>query len=280
MWILLVVLYGVIKGVRDIMKKKSLQISSPIEVLFFYTLLSFLIIIPTAPQAFTMDMRYMGYIVLKSFIIFVGWICGYKAMSKVPVSLYGVMDMSRVVFATVLGVLILKEGFTVERIIGMLLVLSGLFMVNAKRDGETKQTAGAKVIAMMLVCCLCNAGSEILDKFLMAEIESTQLQFWYMFYLVLFYFVYILLTGTKVSVKCLKRNYWIWMSAVLFVIGDKALFVACSQQNSTVIAMTLIKQCSVLITIWGGKLVFNEKNIVYRTLCACIIIAGIVVALL
>lgn len=280
MWIFLVVLYGVIKGVRDIIKKKSLQISSPIEVLFFYTLLSFLIILPGAKTAAAIDMHYMGYIVIKSFIIFVGWICGYKAMSKMPVSLYGVMDMSRVIFASLLGVAILDESFTTAKTVGMLLVLAGLLLVNAKRDAAAKTSADAKIIVLMLVCCLCNACSEILDKFLMPKMDSTQLQFWYMLYLVLFYLAYIVITRTKVSIKCLKKNYWIWISAILFVIGDKALFIACAEQNSTVIAMTLIKQCSVMITIWGGKLVFGEKNVLYRTLCAGIIIAGIVVALL
>lgn len=280
MWIFLVVLYGVIKGVRDIIKKKSLQISSPIEVLFFYTLLSFLIILPGAKTAAAIDMHYMGYIVIKSFIIFVGWICGYKAMSKMPVSLYGVMDMSRVIFASLLGVAVLDESFTAAKTVGMLLVLAGLLLVNAKRGAAAKTSADAKIIVLMLVCCLCNACSEILDKFLMPKMDSTQLQFWYMLYLVLFYLAYIVITRTKVSIKCLKKNYWIWISAILFVIGDKALFIACAEQNSTVIAMTLIKQCSVMITIWGGKLVFGEKNVLYRTLCAGIIIAGIVVALL
>lgn len=280
MWIFLVALYGVIKGARDIMKKKSLQISSPIEVLFFYTLLSFLIILPGAKTALAMDMHYMGYIAVKSFIIFVGWMCGYKAMSKMPVSLYGVMDMSRVIFAALLGVMILGEEFTAAKTVGMLLVLVGLLLVNVKRDGTMKKAADAKIIAMMLVCCLCNAVSEILDKFLMPKMDSTQLQFWYMLYLVLFYLAYIVVTRTKVSIKCLKKNYWIWICAILFVIGDKALFIACAEQNSTVIAMTLIKQCSVMITIWGGKIVFGEKNVLYRTLCAGIIIAGIVVALL
>jgi drug/metabolite transporter (DMT)-like permease len=66
--------------------------------------------------------------------------------------------------------------------------------------------------------------------------------------------------------------------SILFVIGDKALFVACSYENSTVIAMTLIKQCSVMITILGGRLVFKEKHTFYRMLCAAVIIVGILVA--
>lgn len=280
MWIALVGLYGVIKGVRDIIKKKSLERNSAIEVLFFYTFLSFLFVTPGAVEAAEINMKYMGFIILKSFIIFVGWIGGYKAMKKMPVSLYGVMDMARVIFAAILGVLILDEGITLTKGIGLLTVLAGLLLVNMKKDtGENKNT-GIKIITMMLLCCLCNACSEILDKFLMPNMSSTQLQFWYLLYLVVFYFLYIVFSKTKINIKSILKNYWVWISAVLFVIGDKALFIACADSNSTVIAMTLIKQCSVLLTIIGGKIVFKEKNIVYRLICAVIIIIGIVIGVI
>ena len=51
MWMLLVLLYGVLKGAREIVKKKALTKSSVIEVLFFYTLLGFLFVTPQAPSA-------------------------------------------------------------------------------------------------------------------------------------------------------------------------------------------------------------------------------------
>ena len=47
MWMLLVLLYGVLKGVREVVKKKALTKNTVMEVLFFYTLLAFLFA-PTA----------------------------------------------------------------------------------------------------------------------------------------------------------------------------------------------------------------------------------------
>ena len=58
LWILLVLLYGVLKGVREIVKKKALEKNSTIEVLFMYTLLSFLIVTPEAKHALGMESRY------------------------------------------------------------------------------------------------------------------------------------------------------------------------------------------------------------------------------
>ena len=46
MWMLFVLNYGVLKGTREIVKKKSLQRRSVMEVLFFYTLFAFLFVCP------------------------------------------------------------------------------------------------------------------------------------------------------------------------------------------------------------------------------------------
>ena len=50
-WILLVLLYGLLKGGREIVKKKALTVSTVMEVLVAYTALSFVMVLPSAPQA-------------------------------------------------------------------------------------------------------------------------------------------------------------------------------------------------------------------------------------
>lgn len=188
--------------------------------------------------------------------------------------------MSRVIFATVLGVTVLGEVMTGHKIAGMALVLVGLLFVNAKGKGLGEEKTKPIYIVLVLISCLCNAVSELLDKMLMQSMNSGQLQFWYMFFMVILYLGYMIVTKTKIDFKTIYKNYWILILSVLFVIGDKALFIACSKQESTVVAMTLIKQCSVMITIIGGRIVFKEKRTLYKMVCAAVIIAGIVFAVM
>lgn len=279
MWIALVCVFGILKGIRDIIKKKAMEKSSAMEVLFFYTLLSFIFVTPEIKTALSIDYHYLGFIMIKSLVIFVSWICSFKAIKKIPIGFYGIMDMSRVVFATVLGVAVLGEVLTRNKIIGMILVLIGLTFVNIRKN---KGNEGVRTIyiVLVLVSCLGSATSELLDKMLMQYVTSSQLQFWYMFFMVLLYLGYIIITKTKIQWKSIYKNYWIIILSVLFVIGDKALFIACSSNDSTVVAMTLIKQCSVMVTIIGGKIVFKEKRTLYKIACAAVIVAGIVIAVI
>lgn len=282
MWIFLVLLYGVLKGVREIVKKKALEKSSVMEILFTYTLLSFLLSIPMAggelSSLLQMEAKYYWLIILKSFVIFLAWIFSFTAIKKMPISTYGVLDLSRVLFATFLGVTVLKEVLNGYQVVGLILVGAGLLFLPYKGRGngstQKEHTKHIYVLAAFLSCML-NALSGLMDKLFMQHITSSQLQFWYMLYLVLFYLGYILIKKERIRFITLK-NGWIWMLSILFVIADKALFVANGMADSRVTVMTLLKQVGCIVTILAGRFIFGEKNIRHKLCCAFIIIIGIV----
>lgn len=270
-------LYGLLKGGREIVKKKSLEKNTVLEVLVLYTLLSFVFILPTVPKAGGVGWKTMIFIALKSLVIFTAWILSFKAIKQMPVSLYGIIDLSRVVFATVLGVLVIGETMTPAGIVGLILVCVGLVLCNTKKSNE-KEKVQAKIIIYTLISCLFNAISGVMDKILTRSITSTQLQFWYTLFLVIYYLLYILISREKIRFVSAVKNYWIWILAIMFVIGDKALFIANQMPESRVTVMTLIKQSCCIVTILAGKLVFKEKNIAFKLFCAFIIISGIVIS--
>ncbi|MBE5929919.1 MAG: hypothetical protein E7268_02515 [Lachnospiraceae bacterium] len=294
LWIWLTLLYGVIKGTREIIKKKSMEKNTILEVLFVYTLLSFLMVTPGAAQVGGVPWQDMVWIAVKSFVIFVAWIFSFKAIKKMPISLYGLLDLSRVIFSTLMGVIFLKEGMTLWQTVGLVLVCAGLLLYryqtggkrlfgkkNAMAEPVTKEPAekvGFKIVCFALLSCLLNGVSGTMDKVLMQRMTSTQLQFWYMLFLVLFYLAYILITRTKIRLWSALKNYWIWILSLIFVIGDKALFIANQSADSKVTIMTLLKQAGCIVTILAGKFIFKEKNIGYKLFCAGVIITGIVLS--
>lgn len=291
-WMLLVLLYALIKGFREIAKKKAMVRNSVIEVLVTYTFLSFLLVIPQAPKAGGLDSKYFIYIAIKAFCIFLAWICSFRSLKKLPVSLYGILDLSRVLFATSLGVFILGEQIGGLQAAGLITVCIGLLMLKfkppfIKKIFHIEETSQVEIknehytlyVILALLSCMLNAVSGFLDKVLMQEISSSQLQFWYMLFLIGYYAIYVIITREKISPTVFK-NGWVWLMAVMFVIADKALFIANGMEGSRITVMTLIKQSGCLITILGGKFIFKEKNIAYKLFCAVIIIAGIILGII
>lgn len=279
MWMLLVLLYGLLKGGREIVKKKSLEKNSVLEVLIMYTSLSFLFVLPSVGEVGGVVPKDMFWIAVKSFVIFAAWILSFKAIKQMPISLYGVIDLSRVIFSTILGILIVGEIPGVFQIVGIVLVCTGLFLSGRKKKIKEEKISG-KILVFVLMSCLFNAISGAMDKILTRSVTSAQLQFWYLLFLVIYYIIFIIVTKEKIHIFKALKNYWIWILAIMFVIGDRALFVANGMDGARYIVMTLIKQSCCIVTLLAGKFIYKEKNIGYKTMCALIIIAGIVISLL
>ena len=304
LWIPLVLLYGLLKGGREIAKKKAMEKNTVMEVLFVYTLMSFVFVLPQAGQAGGMEPRFFALIALKSFVMFLAWIFGFYSLKKMPVSLYGVLSLSRVLFATFSGVIFLHETLAGNQIAGLVIVCAGLLLlrVNPKKKEtpatlpqapEAEQTAPDQpapaatptpepvkpiFIVLAFASCIFNAISGFMDKILMRDVTSSQLQFWYMLFLIIYYGIYVLIKRIKIS-RSVFKNGWVWALAIMFVIGDKALFIANGMPQSRITIMTLIKQSACLVTIIGGKIFFKEDRILYRLFCAAIILGGIALSL-
>lgn len=281
-WVWLVLIFGVLRGVRELMKKKAIEKSSVMDVLFFYTLISFLLVVPDAKNAMGLTPVQLSLTALKAFVIFIAWMCGFYALERMPVSLYGVLDLSRMLFSTLLGVIFVGETMALPQIIGLILVSSGLVLLKAKKKKSPLQeeNVSGKLLIMALACCLLNSVSGTMDKILMRDMLSSQLQFWYMLFLVLWYGLFMLVKKIPFHWKESLKNPWIWLLSILFVIGDRALFIANSMEGSRITVMTLIKQSGCIVTIIGGRIFFHEKNTLYKLICAGIILAGIVIAVI
>ena len=279
LWILFIVIYSLLKGSREGMKKAALKKSSSTEILFFYTLVGLILVLPFSKDAFSLAPLYIFYAFLKALVVCTAWIFAFKALKNMSVSLYGVMDLSRMVFSTALGVFVLGEAFTVNKAIGVSLVILGLLLVNLKKSTSGKGMSVTVLVAALLNCFF-NAVSGTMDKILMQYMKSSQLQFWFMFFMTVIYGVVILIRREKISVKCLKNNFWIPLMSLSLIVGDKLLFEANRSSLSEVTLMTVIKQSSVLVTVLTGWLVFKEKHILYKLMCTGIVLMGIFVALL
>lgn len=284
-WVWFTLLYGIIKGTREVVKKKALEKNSTMEVLFMYTALAFILVLPDAGNAVGLEAKYYFYIAIKSFVIFLAWMFSFKAISKMPVSLYGVLDLSRVLFATLLGVLVLQETLGVFQVFGLILVSGGLLFLKYRPKQSTNKTSDdtnveTKLIIMAFASCLLNAVSGLLDKILMKDISSSQLQFWYLLFLMLMYLIFILVTRHPIHITSVIKNYWVWILSILIVIADRALFVANGIDGSRITVMTLLKQSGCVVTILAGRFIFHEKNTTHKLVCAAIIIAGIVMSVI
>ena len=260
------------------MKKAAAAKSSSDEILFFYSLIGFLLIIPFSSNALSTAPIYILYSFIKAAVVCSAWIFAYIAIKSMTVSLYGIMDMSRMIFSPMLGVFVLGEELTWAKVAGVILVIAGLLLVNSRSDSPSGKVRLGVLAAAMLNCIL-NSISGTMDKALMKNMAADQLQFWFMLFLLIIYGGILIVKKEKISLSSLKGNWWIPIMSISLVFGDRLLFIANSAPQSEVTVMTVIKQSSVLVSVLTGWIFFKEKHIAFKLLCAMIILCGIFISI-
>lgn len=290
-WILIMLLHSFFKGGRQIAKKKSMEKSTMAEVLFFYTLYSIVLIIlmtvlkiggniadmsPAKIGLLTMLM-----IATKSFIIFIAWICELRSLQKLPVGIHGILDLARVIFCTILGVVFLQEHMGITQLLGMIIVCAGILMLQRFSDSKNsiEDKFQLKYAMLALVSCFLNSITSLMDKKLMSTgLSPSSLQFWYVLFLTPFYLLFLMVKRIHIDFRSVRKNHWIFLLALMFVLADRSLFIANKIPESRLTIMTLIKQSSVFVTIIGGYFVFHEKGTGYKLICASVVCIGILIS--
>lgn len=277
LWIVFVIIYAFLKSSRDCMKKASLKRSSLYEVLFFYTFLGFLLTLPNISEALSLSPKFIFFIFIKSAFVCLAWFFSCLALDKMSVSLYGIMDLSSVIFSMLLAIFALGESLTLPKAIGAVLVMTGLLLVNLGKTSKIEKTP-FRVILFALLYCFFNSFSGTMDKVLMKYMTSSQLQFWFMFFMSLIYGIVLVVRKEKMQIKALAKNFWIPLMSISLVLGDKFLFEANGSPFSEVTVMTVIKQSAVIMTVLLGWIIYKEKNIPYKLFCCGIILGGICIS--
>ena len=150
LWIVYIFVYSFLKGSRDGMKKAALKKSTSDEILFFYSLIGFILIIPFSQNALTTPPIFIFYSFIKAMVVCSAWIFAYIALKNMSVSLFGIIDLSRMIFSTLLGVVVLGESMTVWKAVGVILVIIGLMLVNRKADSPSGK-ARVSIVAAALI---------------------------------------------------------------------------------------------------------------------------------
>lgn len=281
-WVWLVIAYSLINGLFETSKKKALKSSSVFEVLVGFTTLAFIFAALTTKDAFEINISYIPIIVFKSAIVIIAWLLNTYVLDKMSLSVYGILKISTIIFSTTMGCIFFGEVLTLKVLIGMIIVLTGLILVNLISEKNADKTASIKLVVLMLISCFCSSFSAIIDKAMLSRITSSQIQFWFLLFSGIGYWIIIFIKRIKIKAvfNSIRTNPWIILTAFLLAFGDRLLFIANSYPESKVSVMTFIKQLHVIETIILGKFIFGEKNIIKKLLCSLLIILGLVLILI
>lgn len=273
-WILLTIINALIIGFFECFRKKALEKNNTYEVAAFIYLIDFIIAAIFIRDAFYIELKYILMLLLKATILVVAWLGALYALKHLSMGIYGMISTCRIIITVVLSALILGEIVTPRIFLGMIIIIIGIILVN-KVVNDKKKVSTFKVFFALVLSCLCNSISAILDKYLLTDITYTQMLYWCYLFMTIICFIIILIKGEKIDVKGILKNKWLTFAAVSIVIADSLLLKANADVNSSAAVISLIKQLVVVETIVLGKFIFKEKDILKKLAYSLLIIFGV-----
>lgn len=280
-WIILSLTYGLLCGTSDIVKKEALKQNNVSNVLVLFNLICLVLIVPTV-TTFYLSIKNFMLILLKSFCVFLGWLLGFKSITLVPISLYGILMLSKILFSTLLGAIFLNESLSGLKILGMIIIILGITLsnLNFKTRKINNQKVKIRHVLLTLSASLIISISVFLDKVILTEVPTQTLQFYYVILIVIFYLMFMLKTKTKVEFCAIKTNIFIPTLSAISFLADKCHFVAASNLNASVILMTLLRQSSLIVSVFVGGLIYKEKHLILKLFSCIIVIIGLILTII
>lgn len=276
-WVIFTIIYAICNGIYNCSKKKATEKNNIFTILAVFTTISFVIVALFTQDAFDVSITKIPVILAKAVVIALSWILNMYAIKKMSLSLYGILNIFSIIFVEALSVIFLKESLSIRIVVGMLIIIVALVLVNCISNKDKKRESTPLAIFFTITACLFSSISAIIDKKVLSEITSTQLQFWFLAFLAIIFWLVWLFKSRKFEFVELRKNYWVLIMAVIIALGDRFLFMANADSNSKASIIKLINQLSTIEIIILGKILFKEKNIIKKLLCSLLIIVGVAV---
>ena len=271
-------LYAVIIGFHEVFKKQARNKSHSSSILVIFTTVAFLLSLLWIPTGITIPLKYVLILALKGLIISFSWFIIIKILKEVDISLVTTLKLTSVIMTYIIGFTVFKESINPTQAIGIILVLTGVTLiqlVNKKEKGKTKLF----YIFIILIAAVNASLSEIIDRYTTIHLTNFQVQFWFLLFACIFSWIFFIFECIRKKEFLIKahdlKNFWVYLIGIFLFFGDFFLFLAYTTPGSQMVIITILSKLKILIAVFAGIIVFKEKNILKKILLTIMVVTGV-----
>ncbi len=288
-WFIIAILSAFLSAFAAITQKKVLFNLGALEFSFILSLVNLVFSIP-----FFFFIDYQTLTLLNLFILFVKSVIGVAAFLCVMISLKN-LEISNALpllaltpgFVAVFAYILLGESLKGVEVIGLLFLIVGTFTLESKNlkdfifpfDAFKKSGYHRFIILALLLF----TASSILDKLLLIKLNLSPISitaFQHVYFALLFSIIFFIFNKKeKITFAVMKKDNLIWIALIsLLTIGYRYTQIVAVSLASVALVLAVKRTSVFWATVIGGKL-FNDKDLLKRSIAAIFILAGVILIL-
>lgn len=276
-YIVLTAVSAIFLSLYDFFKKVSVRGKKDIyEILFFYTGVAFLCSFVFVKEAFSTDIMYIGYTLLKSSVISMSWFLTMKAVSKLDLGIVTPFSMLGTIFTTLMAWICFGQEIGLIQIGGCSIILIGLLLVS--RLNTEKKENDYRYLLLLILAAFLSSISAMIDKTVLTNgVSKGSVLFWFFFFLMSIYFVVCMIKNKKIEFKNLKSNYWVIFIGLSIFLADFFYYQAVAIEGVYLSMISIIRKLSSFLSVVLAGIFLKESNLVKKILILLLMFAGLAI---
>ena len=208
------------------------------------------------------------------------WLCYFKALQLGDINKVVPIDKSSIILTILLAFPFLKEEISPLKLICVLLIGIGTFLMITKKEGTKKDTEGKKWLVYALLSAVFASLTSILGKIGISGINSNLGTAIRTIVVLIMAWIVVFATGKQHTVKQTDRKELGFICLSGIATGASWLCYYKALQDGLASVVVPIDKLSILITILFSWLVFHEKLSKKALLGLILVVAGTLLMLL
>ena len=288
-WFAVAFISALLSAFAAITQKKVLFNLGALEFSF---LLSIVNLVFSIPFFFFIDYNTINILNLsilfgKSIIGVAAFLCVMIALKNLEISNALPLLALTPGFVAVFAFLLLGESLKIVEVIGLMFLIVGTFILESKNLKEFvfpfNVFLKSKYHRYIIIALFLFTASSILDKLLLNKLNLSPISltaFQHIYFAILFSIIYLVFSRKEeVSSVSIKKNNLGWIALIsVLTIGYRYTQIVAVSLASVALVLAIKRTSVFWATVIGGKL-FNDKDLLKRSIAAVLILVGAILIL-
>lgn len=265
MWIVFAFGSALFAGVTSILAKCGIRKTDStvatairtIVVLLFSWLM--VLVVGSQKQIGTIDGKTLLFLILSGLATGASWLCYFKALQLGDINKVVPIDKSGTILTILLAFIFFREGISLPKIIGVVLIAIGTLLMIEKKDAKPEQIKGKGWLLYAVGSAVFASLTSILGKIGISGVESNLGTAIRTVVVLAMSWVMVFVTGKQHSVRNIPKKELGFICMSGLATGASWLCYYKALQDGLASVVVPIDKLSILVTIAFSSIVFHER---------------------
>lgn len=207
-----------------------------------------------------LTLKSLTFLILSGISTGLSWLCYFKALQIGDVNKVAPIDKSSTVLTMILAFLFLREALTVIKIVGMLMIGTGTYLMIEKKENTSYENTGKKSwLFYAILSAVFAALTSILGKVGITGIESNYGTAIRSVVVLVMAWIVVFTAKKQIEVKNIDKKTFIFLVLSGITTGLSWLTMYRALQDGQASVVVAIDKLSILFTVAFSYVAFKEK---------------------